>query len=436
MELKMGDFIRTYKKSYEEVESFWKAIQEAGCERGEGMEELEYFDDYGDILVWDDDNTTYFIDQDCRTGHRYRDVTDEFFSEENTTNSDHEDMRVVVYYTDGSSYTNKQVEEVDVDQSKMFIKIAPQGSLLSTEKLEAGVQLHKSIQELSKTVEIDLEHVAGYCVMRKKSKNDMWAKSFFPLKPTFSVEASVSGLKENKDKPYMFTGLNSVLGFPKHELQVIGSGGEGKSLIDEALLLEGVAFQTLMDLISNPSNSTGAGSGFSPNLTLDNYVPKEEDIVINDKLTMVEYKKWWKVCLDNGFTPMFNEIPSTKKKFEVTCLRGGKIMSSEMRYHTTHRDVTHLFTGDSGEVGTDEGVKATAGYTLADGSDSGEYYIGDKFIVIDSSTFSLQSVVSLYGDDRSSCPLFKLEEGHTDHDCCNGDLGAYEAWENLIPLTK
>ncbi len=109
-------------------------------------------------------------------------------------------------------------------------------------------------------------------------------------------------------------------------------------------------------------------------------------------------------------------------------------MSSEMSYHTTPRDVTHLFTGDSGEVGTDERVKATAGYTLSDGSDSGEYYIGDKFVVKSSSVFSKGSVVSLWGDDTSDCPMFKLESGFCDFHHCDSEAGTYEEWCNLLPL--
>lgn len=70
-------------------------------------------------------------------------------------------------------------------------------------------------------------------------------------------------------------------------------------------------------------------------------------------------------------------------------------------------------------------------YKLADGSLSTDYEIGDRFIIIGSELFGDGSVVSLYDDDGSDCPLFKFINGSCDYNCCDGEKGAYAWWSNL-----
>lgn len=70
------------------------------------------------------------------------------------------------------------------------------------------------------------------------------------------------------------------------------------------------------------------------------------------------------------------------------------------------------------------------GYSLADGSWSSEYKVGDKFVYRDGTSgwddpmFPLESSLSLEEDDGSLCPYFKSEHGDY----------AYEDWGILVPL--
>ena len=78
------------------------------------------------------------------------------------------------------------------------------------------------------------------------------------------------------------------------------------------------------------------------------------------------------------------------------------------------------------------------GYKLADGSYSTEYELGDKFMVThnlyDQAVFSRGSIVSLYEEDNSDQPLFKLEEGEAVFSNCDGDAGGYCYWFCLTPV--
>jgi len=70
-------------------------------------------------------------------------------------------------------------------------------------------------------------------------------------------------------------------------------------------------------------------------------------------------------------------------------------------------------------------------YELADGSLSTNYKVGDKFVVVvDSGTIIKDSIVELFEDDGTSCPLFKVIEGKCDreYNLCKGKAGAYKSW--------
>lgn len=75
-------------------------------------------------------------------------------------------------------------------------------------------------------------------------------------------------------------------------------------------------------------------------------------------------------------------------------------------------------------------------YKLADGSLSTDYKLGDKFVLVETSEFRVDSVVSLFRDDESCAPLFKLVSGFCDWDNCNGEPGAWEYWSNLKPYKE
>lgn len=93
------------------------------------------------------------------------------------------------------------------------------------------------------------------------------------------------------------------------------------------------------------------------------------------------------------------------------------------------------FTELREEVKTTKEGYIESKYKLFDGSCSSDYMKDQKFeVVVDSDTFSDGSVVELYEDDESDSPLFKLISGDTDFDCCDGELGAYEWWNKLIPV--
>lgn len=73
-------------------------------------------------------------------------------------------------------------------------------------------------------------------------------------------------------------------------------------------------------------------------------------------------------------------------------------------------------------------------FKLAGGSFSDHYQVGDTFIVREyADTFTKGSVISLYEDDGSNTPLFKLVKGDTSFSCCNGEAGAYMGWMYLTP---
>lgn len=72
------------------------------------------------------------------------------------------------------------------------------------------------------------------------------------------------------------------------------------------------------------------------------------------------------------------------------------------------------------------------GYRLADGTWSGDYKIGDKFLVIRNCfEFSQNSVVEFFDDDESDCPKFKLIEGSCGYNNAGGEPGAYTLWKDL-----
>jgi len=54
-----------------------------------------------------------------------------------------------------------------------------------------------------------------------------------------------------------------------------------------------------------------------------------------------------------------------------------------------------------------------------------------RFIVVDESTFSVGSIVSLFRDDKTSQPLFKLISGHCDFTIADGEPGAYMSINDL-----
>lgn len=65
-----------------------------------------------------------------------------------------------------------------------------------------------------------------------------------------------------------------------------------------------------------------------------------------------------------------------------------------------------------------------------------EYKIGDRFEVIESSTFSKSSIVELFRDDGSNSPLFKLISGDCSHNCCDGEVGAYTKLDRLKKIEE
>lgn len=75
-------------------------------------------------------------------------------------------------------------------------------------------------------------------------------------------------------------------------------------------------------------------------------------------------------------------------------------------------------------------------YKLADGTNSTDYKIGDRFKVVKEDTFTVGSIVEFYGDDGSHCPKFKLITGGCDYNHCGGGQGTYESWENLKSTNK
>lgn len=110
-----------------------------------------------------------------------------------------------------------------------------------------------------------------------------------------------------------------------------------------------------------------------------------------------------------------------------------KAWSKRMKKSVERDNVYANVLGDyPSEDGQSEDVQS-AGYKLADGTYSSQYKIGDKFIVVINTegVFTLDSVVSLYFDDDTSAPLFKLEDGACAYALCDGKAGAYLSWSNL-----
>jgi hypothetical protein len=62
------------------------------------------------------------------------------------------------------------------------------------------------------------------------------------------------------------------------------------------------------------------------------------------------------------------------------------------------------------------------------------YKVGDKFTVNDNCTFRKGSIVTLFSDDRSDCPLFSGSSDDTGYRCCDGQPGAYLNLSNITPV--
>jgi hypothetical protein len=62
------------------------------------------------------------------------------------------------------------------------------------------------------------------------------------------------------------------------------------------------------------------------------------------------------------------------------------------------------------------------------------YKIGDKFVALEGSLFPVGTIVQLFEDDGTTCPLFKGEGSGWDH--AGGEPGAYEYLSDLKPLNK
>jgi hypothetical protein len=62
------------------------------------------------------------------------------------------------------------------------------------------------------------------------------------------------------------------------------------------------------------------------------------------------------------------------------------------------------------------------------------YKVGDEFVVLKETTFTKGSIVSLFYDDGSNEPKFKLISGKCFYDLCGGDPGAYIGLEYVEQL--
>ena len=145
------------------------------------------------------------------------------------------ELRVVVYYTDGSQYTNKNVKlsEVINNGSKLVITFDTDNTTLyNINYVGGGITKEQEVNVISSSIYIDTQHVAGYCVMRKQ--HNRWIKSYYPLKPCFSSVVNI-GTKKQKEEPH------------------------------------------------KPS---------APSLTLDNYVPETLDYVVHKNMDFGEYKRF------------------------------------------------------------------------------------------------------------------------------------------------
>lgn len=76
-------------------------------------------------------------------------------------------------------------------------------------------------------------------------------------------------------------------------------------------------------------------------------------------------------------------------------------------------------------------------YTLADGSTSDQYKIGDKFVVQeDEGTFKTGSVIKLIDNDHTFCPEFEVVSGSTTCYGKDDDATAFEEWSNLVKYVE
>lgn len=115
-----------------------------------------------------------------------------------------------------------------------------------------------------------------------------------------------------------------------------------------------------------------------------------------------------------------------------------KAWSKRMKRAVERDNVYENTLGDyPSEDGQSEDVQS-AGYKLADGTYSSQYKIGDKFVVVHDKedVFTLGSIVSLYDDDGTSAPKFKLEEGGCAYVLCDGKAGGYLSWSKLEAYKK
>lgn len=62
------------------------------------------------------------------------------------------------------------------------------------------------------------------------------------------------------------------------------------------------------------------------------------------------------------------------------------------------------------------------------------YKVGDRFRVVEDGEFTKGSIITLFRDDGTDGPLFKLESGHTEYLNADGDRGAYEGLDNVTKL--
>lgn len=361
---------------YARDEGDYQVWEYLGVDEDQDIEHWDEVEDYSqdrdvnDVDVWTDAQT--FIN-----AHVVDETTSSIGSEGG--------MRVVVYYTDGSTYTNKNVKSVQLKDDSLLIYLDTNGETgFKTKSLDDGVVYNHVFQTEMEYLSISTQHLAGYCIMTK-GNNKFWTKQFVPLKANFSVEANV---------------------------------------VNKKTCVSGKKY------IPHKERVQPTGSGFSPRLTLENYEPQVGDYVVNNLITKEAHDKFVSYHkTDRDSTP--NHL------CRYTYMGNFFVNSKDEICPAMERDVTHLFADISPSEPKDERVKATSGYTLADGSDSGDYYVGDKFTVEDrSGVFSEDSIVSLYKDQSDGWPLLKLISGFTGYNHCDGEAGAYISWDYLTPLDE
>lgn len=76
-------------------------------------------------------------------------------------------------------------------------------------------------------------------------------------------------------------------------------------------------------------------------------------------------------------------------------------------------------------------------YKLADGTNSTDYKIGDRFEVVvdDTLGFTKGSLVELCCYDRTRQPIFKLVSGNSHYNFADGEIWGFALWEDLKPHT-